>query len=392
MSTQLSLNQARSLSLNAQGLTSRSRFGKGLEGCAAAISHLGYVQIDTLSVVARAHSHTLWNRLANFKPESINQLQKEGKIFEHWAHALAYLPMGNYRYSLPMMERIASGTTHWYPKNSKQTKYVLDRIRSEGRLSAKDFTDKNTKKTMWSRSPSKHALEQLFMEGELMIPERVNFHKVYDLRERVLPSYVNTTLPTQQELCRFLVLSFLQAHGIGQLKQFYYLRKGLGAATSQAISDLVDEGLIQEIKIKKLGDEKYYVLKTLMDSIDTVKTNTALRILSPFDNAVIQRSRVLSLFDYDYQIECYVPQAKRKFGYFCLPVLHGSNLVARIDAKADRKTKLFNVMELHIEKPITNIHSFYEKLRKELKRYALFCGCEEVVLKNVKGTKIKPAW
>ena len=119
MTETLSLDVARKLLLDHQRLHGRSHFGKGIKATLSAIEHLGYVQLDTLSVVQRAHLHTLWNRVDGFKPDHIDKLQRDGKIFEHWAHALALLPMRDYRFSLPMMRRIASGERHWYPKNKK---------------------------------------------------------------------------------------------------------------------------------------------------------------------------------------------------------------------------------------------------------------------------------
>ena len=148
MTETVSLNDARRLVLARQGLASRGTFGSGLGATQKAIEHLGYVQIDTLSVVARAHIHTLWNRVSAFKATDIDLLQEQGAVFEHWAHALAILPMRDYCYSLPMMQRIASGDTHWYPKDRKQVTKVLKRIREEGPLSAKDFKDKKTSDAM----------------------------------------------------------------------------------------------------------------------------------------------------------------------------------------------------------------------------------------------------
>jgi uncharacterized protein YcaQ len=130
----LTLSEARKIALFSQQLHSRREFSRGREGALEAINHLGYLQIDTLAVVERAHSHTLWNRVPGFKSEFLDQLQLSGDVFEHWAHALAYLPMSDFRFSLPMMNRIASGGSHWYPKNSKETNKVLKRIKEEGPL------------------------------------------------------------------------------------------------------------------------------------------------------------------------------------------------------------------------------------------------------------------
>lgn len=242
MTESLSLVNARKLLLDHQRLNSRRHFGSGIKATLNAIEHLGYFQLDTLSVVERAHLHTLWNRVDGFKPDHIDKLQRSGKIFEHWAHALALLPMRDYRFSLPMMHRIAAGETHWYPKNKKVCKYVLDRIRNEGALAAKDFDDKPTSKAMWARAPSMHALEQLFIEGELMIAYRNNFHKVYDLTERVLPDSAETKVPTEEELCRHLISSFIRAHGFGQLNEMSYLRKGLGPAMRKTALEMIEEG------------------------------------------------------------------------------------------------------------------------------------------------------
>jgi uncharacterized protein YcaQ len=384
----LSQNQARKIALSSQKLHSRQQFGEGVGATLAAISHLGYVQIDTLTVVERAHSHTLWNRVNGYLPEHLNQLQLSGKIFEHWAHALAYLPTADFRYSLPMMKSIANGESHWYTKNSKETNKVLGRITSEGPLSAKDFTDKKTSDAMWSRSPSKRALEQLFMEGTLMIHKRVNFHKVYDLTERVLEHEVDTSVPTTEELCRHLLTRFLNANGLGHLREVTYLRKGLNAVMKTVANEMVESGDIINVIS---GGIEYFCLSGALEQADNKLPSGLIRILSPFDNAVIQRKRILQLFDYDYQIECYVPKAKRKFGYFCLPLLYNNSLVARMDAKADRKNRDLHIAHLYLEKPIRSLDWFYSKLLAELKRFANFNGCDNIVLREVSGAP-RPPW
>ena len=375
MTETVSLNDARRLVLARQGLPSRGTFGSGLGATQKAIEHLGYVQIDTLSVVARAHIHTLWNRVSAFKAADIDLLQDQGAVFEHWAHALAILPMRDYRYSLPMMQRFASGDTHWHSKDAKQVAKVLKRIREEGPLSAKDFKDKKTSDAMWARSPSKIALEQLFMEGELMVPRRRNFHKVYDLRERVLPSDIDVSTPTDEELCGHLIGSYLRAQGLAKIGELTYLRKGLGKQMSQTVANFVEEGMLQELEV---NGQIYYATPKSLDVIEQGLPSPKLRILSPFDNAVIQRKRLASLFEFDYQIECYVPKAKRKYGYFCLPILRGNRFVARLDAKADRKAGVFHVMNLYLERSVKNREAFLVDLRAELKRFAKFDGCTSV--------------
>ncbi|MBT3529564.1 MAG: winged helix-turn-helix domain-containing protein [Gammaproteobacteria bacterium] len=389
MTISLSSIQARKIALQCQGLYQRNSFGKGLEATAKVIDHLGYVQLDTLSVVARAHLHTLWNRVDGFRPDHIDSLQQKGEIFEYWAHALSLLPMKDYRFALPRMNRIARGEVHWYQKNSKQAKHVMKRIKEEGALSSKDFDDKAGSKNMWSRSPSKQALEQLFMEGELMIPRRVNFHKVYDLRERVLPEGLDLSEPDEEEFCRHLIGNYLRAHGLGQLKEMYYLRKGLGPAMTRVSQQMEEEGAV--MSVMKEG-QPYLTTQEALNCLDSPSPRAKLRILSPFDNAVIQRKRIKSLFDYDYQIECYVKKENRKFGYFCLPILRNNKLVARLDAKASRKDGVFHLLHLHVEDSKENEESFYKALRPELKKYAAFNGCNRLEIHKISGTEVKPDW
>lgn len=389
MSQSISPKDARKILLHHQCLNSRQICGNGLAGTLNAIQHLGYVQLDTLSVVSRAHIHTLWNRVQGFRPEHIDILQEKGDIFEYWSHALSILPIADYRFCLPMMERIASGETHWFPKDKKETRKVLKRIREEGALSAKDFTDKKSSSEMWARSPSKIALEQLFMEGELMIPRRTNFHKVYDLRERVLPESTDTRTPSRGELCAFLITSFLRAHGLGKTTEFGYLRKGIGADLKRVAKELLEEKILVSVSV---GNESYLCLPEALKILEQPSARSGLRILSPFDNAIIQRKRTLELFDFDYQIECYVPKAKRKHGYFCLPILHRNKLVARLDAKADRKSGVFHLLHLMLEGSVRNPESLYKALFPELKKFAISNQCSKFKLHKLSGTRISPNW
>jgi uncharacterized protein YcaQ len=383
----LSLLEARKYLLDRQCLLSRKRSELGTAAALNTIEQLGYVQIDALSVVARAHLHTLWNRVDGFKSEDLDKLQRDRKIYEYWVHALAILPMKDYRYSLPMMNRIASGAVHWYPKNSKETKKVLKRIREEGPLSSKDFTDKKTSNSMWARSPSKLALEQLFMEGELMIPYRINFHKVYDLRERVLPAEISVSTPSKEGYCRHLISSFLKAQGFGLAKEIGYLRKGVTNDLRKVGSEMLEDGVLQLVEV---AGQEYYCDSTLLKDGENTSNRSNFRILSPFDNAIIQRNRIYDLFGFDYKVECYIPKAKRKFGYFCLPLLHKNKLIGRLDAKADKKISVFHLFNLQFEDGIGNPQAVYRAFLTELKKFACFNGCEEIKLHRLSGATLKP--
>ena len=228
---------------------------------------------------------------------------------------------------------------------------------------------------MLFRSPAKQALEQLFMQGELMVSGRQGFQKVYDLRERVLPDWVDTRQPTMSEYASYLVDTTLRAHGFATLKSICYLRKG------QALRDAVREQLQLRIdtgSITTIALNDYSLVYADAGLLETraPRSNAVVRILSPFDNAVIQRESGRDLFDFDYQIECYLPQPKRQFGYYCLPVLYRDRFIGRVDCKAHRSEKRLEIKALHIEHQVDD--DFAEAFNHLVKSFALFNGCNEV--------------
>ncbi|MCB0379605.1 MAG: YcaQ family DNA glycosylase [Flavobacteriales bacterium] len=356
-------------------------FGKGKNGVLTAIEHLGYVQIDTLSVVARAHHHTLWSRLPDYAEAFLNELlEKDKTIFEYWSHAASYLPMCDYRFSLPRKQLFASGKSHWFEQDKKLNQYVLDRIKAEGPLQSKDFEHKRTSPGNWYEwKPAKKALEQLFMQGDLMVAKRQGFQKVYDIAERVLPKKVNTSTPTEQEYAKHLIKKTIQAHGLVDEAQITYLRPKAKKAVTNTLKELVENNEIVEISIENQKNT-FYSTKEQLSVLNSIKPTENIHFLSPFDNAVIQRKRLQTLFNYDYQIECYVPEAKRKFGYFCLPILYNNQFVGRFDPKADRKTKTFHVKQLYFENGFKPDAKFNTAFTTKLNEFAAFNGCNKVVL------------
>lgn len=375
MSTALSRFEARKLALQGQGLHRKDEFGRGLGAAHRAVQRLGYVQIDTISVVARAHLHTLWNRVSNFSDTTLNKLLDRREVFEYWSHAAAYLPMIDYRFSLPRKHQIASGQRHWHAKNAKLTAEVKRRIQAEGPLKSSDLATQAMPKGTgwWDWKPSKVALEQLFMEGELMVSQRQGFQKVYDLTERVLPSDVITQMPTQTEYAEYLVNRFLVTNGLGTASEIAYLRKGMRTSVQAVCRDLCEAEELVELSVPQLNiKESIYALPASLSQLSKPLSRRVVRILSPFDNCVIQRNRLNYLFDFDYQIECYVPAAKRQFGYFVLPILHGHQFAGRVDCKVDRQSARFSVLSLFLDSAQSD--DFVTALGAELQRFAEFNG------------------
>ncbi len=377
----LSIQQARKLVLLSQRLPATKQSGNALSSTLSALEHLGYVQIDTISAIQRAHHHTLWNRNPRYKNSHIDQLLEKKQIFEYWSHAAAYLPMCDYRFSLVRKYAIEKGDQdHWYDRDKTLMKLVMKRISNEGPLMSKDFEDKKKMRGEWSYKPTKRALEYLFMQGELMIPKRVSFHKVYDLTERVLPENTDTRMPSPEEYARFLIIRFLQANGLGQAAEIWYLRKNSKAIIFTTLQEMLNNKNVIEIDIKR---DRYFALRDSLELLSKPLFRNKLKILSPFDNLLIQRKRMLALFDYDYQIECYVPETKRRHGYFSLPILWDGKLLARMDCKADRKNSLLHINHLVLEPELKKTENFARVLSKELESFMRFNNCSSVFLHKV---------
>ncbi|MGF1789401.1 winged helix-turn-helix domain-containing protein [Photobacterium profundum] len=381
----LSLPQARKLALLSQCISTRSLKGSAYTETLNVFERLGYVQIDTISVVQRAHHHTLWSRNPRYQVAHLDQLVADKKVFEYWSHAASYLPMRDYRFSLPRKTALKMGQqSHWYKKDHKLMADVLQRIESEGPLMAKDFVSKSHKTNGWGSKPSKQALETLFMQGDLMIAERKNFHKVYDLTQRVLPNDVDASIPTEQEHGQFLVLSYLRAHGFGNLAEITYLLKNVKTLASQALNVLLERGDIKRVIINEFV---YFACCDALLLLDKRLNKKQVHILSPFDNLLIQRKRTQSIFNYKYLLECYVPAAKRQFGYFCLPVVWDGTLVARADCKVDKQTSTLNVIHLFIESSVKEKEIFFTALEEKLQAFAQFNQCSHYAIQKASTHK-----
>ena len=331
--------------LLSQRLPPTKQTGRPVAATLSAIEHLGYIQIDTISVIQRAHHHTLWSRNPRYQTSHLDQLVADKQVFEYWSHAAAYLPMCDYRYSLPRKQAIANGDQkHWYNRDSRLMKSVLNRIASEGPLMAKDFEHSGKKMGEWQSKPAKRALECLFMQGDLMVPRRVNFHKVYDLTERVLPENTDTSVPDPEEFARFLITRYLRANGLGQPAEISYLLKNTKPMIAAVLQDMVSSKELLQVSVDGV---RYYALPESLALLNQSLARNKLKILSPFDNLVIQRRRIQALFDFDYQIECYVPAAKRQYGYFSLPVCGMGNWLPEWTAKPIEKSQCYISITLH---------------------------------------------
>lgn len=366
--------------------------GKGIQAVKNQINQLGYVQIDTIAVVERAHHHTLFSRLPEYRPEQLAMLMQQKEIFEYWSHAAAFLPMCDYRFSLPRKKMFADGKQHWF-KGEKPVDYVLARIRAEGPLQSKDFEENKGRGGWYEWKSTKQALEQLFMEGKLMVAARRNFQKVYELTERVLPANIDTSMPDKEEMAQHLILTAIRCNGLVKPEEITYLRKEHQEEVSTQIKRLLREGILVPVQIEGI-DDHYYTTQKELSNLEKPGPAEMLSILSPFDNATIQRRRLKTLFNFEYTLECYLPEWKRVHGYFSLPILSGDTFTGRIDCKAESSTGEFVIRNLMLEKDYKPEESFLCALADKIIRFAEFNKCWKVslLISNLRpnvGSKLK---
>ena len=379
----------RQLALRHQGLAGKRKAGGGLAGAQKVLEQIGYVQIDTISVVARAHHHTFFARASNYDESMPNRLLRQGKAFEHWCHAASYLPMRDYRFALPLMRAVARGEVFTGRQRDKKVRaYVRDRIRAEGPLFARDFEDpRQTRSGWWDWKPAKRALEQLFMEGELTSVERQGFQKRYELTERFLSADVDTREPSLDEHADHVIDRSLAAHGFATEQTCCYFRRDAKVRT-RVRKRLRERSAAGELEARATDDALLFALPGTFDGAARKAPDVA-RILSPFDNTVIQRERAAAVFGFDYTIECYVPEAKRRFGYFALPILFRDGFVGRMDCKAHRAERRFEIKALHLDSDVED--AFLPAFASAVRDYAAFTGCDEVEVRRVLPAKAKSA-
>jgi len=376
----ISLNQARNFSLKKQ-LLINPKLRTGKAGTMYVVDKLGYVQIDTINVIERSHHIVFFTRCPDYKQIFLHELQaKDMKIFEYWAHAASFIPMKDYRFYVRAIEKKpekGSWLDKWITEHRSLIKNVKQRVMKEGPLTASDFPDVEKKKRgpWWSWKPAKMALEVLFWQGFLMIKERRNFQRVYDLTERVLPKNLNITKPSEKAEKKYFVKRALWAMGIATEKEINdYI--GVSGKLNKRMTEMQKSGEIIKIEIAGLK-KPYYALTEDLPELqqDSIEVDSKVRFLSPFDNSIIIRNRTRDLFGFNYSLECYVPKHKRKYGYFCLPILWRNQLVGRIDPKADRQNKILIINNLHLENKKINYNEFMPALSSALNNFARFNKC-----------------
>ena len=392
----ISATQARRLALAAQGLDGSFSPPHGPDGTAAICERLGYVQIDTIAVVARAHHHILWSRQRDYAEDDLDHvLAVDRRVFEGWSHAASFIPTSDYRFYLHAMRSHAASqrTIEWVTANKQIVHHVRDRISAEGPLRAADFADDRGKRgPWWDWKPAKGALEILLSSGELMISRRQGFQRFYDLTDRVLPGHVDTTLPTQQERAVWALDRALSHHGVAGVAQLRVWNRN-PESLRITLQQSLEQGAVTEVRVRGDDGPPLYVRTDSLEQLAASARPQSVHLLSPFDNLVIRRPWVQRLFEFDYTIECYVPAPKREFGYFCLPVLWGNRFVGRLDAKAERKKESLALRRMTFEPDLAakQMDRLLPKLAAELWSFARFNQCHRIRVDAVRPTACRTA-
>lgn len=332
----ISAQHARAIWLHAQRLTTPEPFGTGPDAVQAAVEHLGYVQIDTINVIERCHHHILFNRIPSYSRADLHHAQSTSKtVFEYWTHALSFVPVRDFPFFVAAMKRSRKEPDAWHAADPRDLHRILKRVRDNGALAISDIKDDKLvdKSHLWaSKKPSKRALQCGFFNGQLTIARRDGMLKTYELTERHFGWDKLPKPKTEARINQYLLDRALRAQGLVNLDSICHLTP----KTKPVIAALIEK----HVRAKKLlpviiEDTLHWARPQTLEAKTPQATLT--HILSPFDPLIIQRKRTSLIFGYDHLFEAYVPKAKRKLGYFTLPVLADDEIVAAIDLKTNRQ-------------------------------------------------------
>jgi hypothetical protein len=387
----VSVNAVRRLQIEKQGIgeppkkTTKKRVEE-------TVGRLGCVQIDTINVVERAHHFTIWTRLGHYKKADLYSLAYEDRLlFEGWGHAMCYMPMKDWRYLIAAnRERAKSRVIHtgWFSRvEPKVVDSVMERIKGEGPLGSADFEGKKPSGGWWGWKPAKRALEALFSSGNLMVTRRDGFQRIYDLTERVLPSWVDTSEPTKEERNRFFVTRTLGCLGATKptdIKSYYQtwcVKLGLTAKQIQAFLDgLVEEEVAIKLSIEGLKTVHYCLTEDAyrLGELERDWCYGGVRLVNYFDSLLWHADRLMALFGFERALEVYLKPHQRKYGYFTTPILYGDKLVGRLDPKLERKEKRLIVRGLWYEDGFKSDEEYQNEFSKTLDDFARFNGAEKI--------------
>lgn len=391
MPDRLSNSQARRLFLHLHGLSEPVHRKLTDAELADRIERIGFVQVDSVNTVARAHHMILHARNRTYRPRQLKRLLEQDRaLFENWTHDASVIPTQFYPYWGQRFRRTADHLrTRWRkfrrPGFEKEAESVLERIAADGPVMARELGGDAPKQASgwWDWHPSKTALEYLWRTGTLAVCRREGFQKVYDLTERVIPTPHRAHEPDEAAVIDWACRSALERLGFatpGEIAK-YWETVSNAEATEWCRSHL-GNGL-RQIEVDCIGAEKPRKVFAFEDFdarfADASEPLPILRILSPFDPMIRDRVRACRLFGFDYRIEIFVPAEKRQYGYYVFPILEGDRFVGRIDMKHRRQEDgALYVTGLWPEPGVSFGKSRMRALEAALERLRRFCGADSI--------------
>lgn len=381
---------ARNYFLARHGLSENPRQRQSCDDLLSLIERIGFVQVDSINTVARAHDMILFARNQTYRPEYLKTLlEKDRSLFENWTHDASIIPSRFFPYWRPRFirsaDKIRERWSEWRrPGFLEMLDTVLVQIEQTGATMSRDVgaDEKKSNGGWWDWHPSKTALEYLWRTGELAICHRRGFQKAYDLTHRVIPAHHQTFLPDERALIDWACNSALDRLGFataGEIAAFWNSVTP-GEAAEWCKRHLGDDLMEVEIECADGSRPRRVFARPFMPTLscETAPPPDRIRILSPFDPALRDRKRTERLFGFHYRIEVFVPASKRQFGYYVFPILEGSRLIGRIDMKCHRDAELLRVAGFWLEPGVKMTKQRQKKLDAELERYRRFTGCGQV--------------
>lgn len=386
-SMQLSLRAARRLHLAAQGLLKKPRRRAVADDILATISRMSLLQIDTINIVARSPYLVLFSRLGAYPPQWLDEALLRGELMEYWAHEACFLPRSDFalvRHRMLRPENMGwKYRPAWMTEHAAEIAQLMEYIEQNGPVRSADFEHpRKGASGWWEWKPHKKHLEGLFTAGKVMVVERRNFQRVYDLTSRVLPDWDDDLHLIEQSQAEGKMLeNSARSLGIFRaawLPDYYRLRN---IDVKSHLAQWREQGIVTEVEVEQLGQMWLHqsLLPLLPQAQENRLTATHSAVLSPFDPVVWDRRRAEQLFNFSYRLECYTPAPKRQYGYFVLPLLHQGALVGRMDAKMHRHKGELEVIRLWLEEGVKPSAGLCAGLKSAITDFARWQGAQSVV-------------
>lgn len=383
---------SRRLFLGAQGLLEDPARRATRPALGRLIQSLGFVQVDTINVVGRAHDLTLFTRLQGYRPAQLQSLlEQERALFEGWTHDASIIPAlwyphwkPRFRADQPRIEKHAWWRKLLGPESERVCAHVLERITEEGPLGSADFDHPEKRGPWWGWKPQKAALDYLWRTGRLAVAGRVNFHKRYDLSERVLPAHHGRPEPEPADHLEWACATAMDRLLVFTPKELAAFWNAVeGREASAWCQQALREGRIVPVLAESehgAAPQPAFAVSDWAQRLDQMSgAPEGIRLLCPFDPVLRDRARALRRFGFDYRFEAFTPEAKRTYGYYVLPLLEGERLVGRLDPKLHRDRGLLELRGLWWEAGVKPTRLRMKRVREALEELGRFLGARDLV-------------